>query len=80
MNIMCGFGVQEMRQTEVITKVSSQLERNHAEFHYPERCSFQVYTQGCIRGVQGYVEQNMYVIAAIALGVALMQLLGERPE
>ncbi len=53
---MCGFGVQEMSKTSVITKI---------------------YTQGCIQRIQGYVEQNLFVLAGIALGVALMQLLGE---
>ena len=40
--------------------------------------SLQIYTQGCIQKVQAFVEQNLYVVAGIALGVALMQLLGER--
>ena len=37
----------------------------------------QIYTQGCISRVQQFVEQNLYVVAGIAMGVALLQLLGE---
>ena len=37
----------------------------------------QIHTSGCIQRIQLFVEQNLYVVAGIALGVALMQLLGE---
>lgn len=52
-NLMCGFGVQELSDTEAVLKVN---------------------TLGCIQILQGLVEKNLYVIGAIAFGLALIQL------
>ncbi len=38
---------------------------------------FQIYTQGCIPRIQSFVEQNLYVVGGIALGIAVAQLLGQ---
>ena len=35
-----------------------------------------IYTRGCIASIQSYVESNLYVVGAIAFGVALAQLFG----
>ena len=36
-----------------------------------------IFTKGCIPKLQSYVEQNLYTVGGIALGVALAQLLGK---
>lgn len=55
-NVMCGFGVQEMVKTDLISKI---------------------YTQGCLQRIQAMAEQNLYVVGGVALGIAVVQLLGE---
>ncbi|TRY77817.1 hypothetical protein TCAL_15388, partial [Tigriopus californicus] len=52
-NIMCGFGVQEMLKTDVISKI---------------------YTQGCLQRIQAMAEQNLHLVAGVAVGIALVQL------
>ena len=38
---------------------------------------FQIFTQGCIPSLKALVEGNLYMIGGIAIGVALVQLLGK---
>ena len=38
---------------------------------------FQIYTNGCIQRIQSYVEQNLYLVGGVALGIAVAQLLGK---
>jgi len=38
----------------------------------------QIFTQGCIPSLKSYVESNLYTIGGIAIGVALVQLLGKQ--
>ncbi|XP_065225171.1 tetraspanin-33-like [Planococcus citri] len=53
-NIMCGYGAQELPVAEASKKV---------------------WTSGCIEVVRLWAERNLYTIGAVALGVALSQLL-----
>ena len=41
------------------------------------KLSFQIYTKGCIPTIKGLLDNNLYLIGGITLGVALMQLLGK---
>merc|ERR1712079_942377 len=36
-----------------------------------------IYTKGCIPTIKGLLDNNLYLIGGITLGVALMQLLGK---
>ena len=37
---------------------------------------FQINTGGCMTRLRAFVENNLYIVAGIALGVAVAQLLG----
>jgi len=72
---MCGFGVQEMSKTDVITKVNGILLLVFTIFETNIRYFYlQINTQGCIQRLKGTLEQNLYIVAGIAVAVALTQL------
>jgi hypothetical protein len=62
---MCGFGVQELCGDENNQRA---LRGRCAE------AEAKIYTQGCIPKIQTLIENNLYTVVGVAIGVAVSQV------
>lgn len=66
-NLMCGFGVQELCGKDEINQRALRSKCAEAEA--------KIYTTGCIPKIQALIENNLYTVVGVAIGVAVSQLL-----